>query len=671
MEVSVKTVTKVYKNDGTFHIAGIPDLTVNGTKVPFIYDAELVSRQNGVIVDNVEGKEGELLITYEEGVSDATLNENGELIIDVQEPDTTSRYSRGGQDDVYLRYDDYSLSDDYVITPGNSITIRLIARLSGTLQFTDLFDNMTPNITREYCISDDGGMLFTEWEDKNTFMARTIMTDGIAVLMIRCTNTLDYDVTFQTFTATGTITNMVFDAPTYRASMFNGLIGRPDFTRYEDNIFKKLYFRGIIPVYVTRCENRDPDEDRDYIDLFKSVARFFTLFIQFFKRWEGMRYDYDLLLEQVRQYGIYFNEETVTLEELQYLVQNLMSQAQQRGTKMIFTRKGETLPNGTTAQIDGEFIRLLKNNVWDDLMYDEMKLWETGWVMHRCSPMYKGTLQSSNLNKTPAAPNGDFVGQTYNVLSKYIVTLEGATGELSTDGDKRVFRMYGTSVKCAGFGRKDESVTPSALSEKNLYLVDCELDYEVCFAFKINNEDDDYNGIEFLFATEGFDKNKKFVQDAFTSIDGSTVTQQFWKQDLKIWKNKLWIFARGIIHAYGSKSVYGTHTNLGIGTDLTFNNSRVKYILPKIQIVSQSGVNINYSVWNYAIRPLVRGNNIIPLKTARTYDAKSFGFIQANNFTFTYARNNNNALSDDELAVIIERYLYPMDTTNMIHIYNR
>jgi hypothetical protein len=181
----------------------------------------------------------------------------------------------------------------------------------------------------------------------------------------------------------------------------------------------------------------------------------------------------------------------------------------------------------------------------------------------------------------------------------------------------------------------------------------------------------EYDGRKLMFGVEGFDKNKHLVQDAFTSVDGSNINSQFFKQDWKIWKDSQWYFARGIIHAYGSKNVFGTHTNLGIGTDLVFNGSRVKYILPKIQVVESQNKCLSISFWDYTIRPLVRGNNIIPLKTARTYNAKSFGFIQANNFTFTYARNNNNALSDDELAVIIERYLYPMDTTNMIHIYNR
>lgn len=64
------------------------------------------------------------------------------------------------------------------------------------------------------------------------------------------------------------------------------------------------------------------------------------MFIRFFKRFEDFRTDFDLMREQVRQYGIYFDESNITLAELQYLAQHLYDQIRQRGTEMIFKRKG-------------------------------------------------------------------------------------------------------------------------------------------------------------------------------------------------------------------------------------------------------------------------------------------------------------------------------------------
>ena len=55
------------------------------------------------IIDNVYGKEGELMISsYSEQIGKL---ENGELTLDVSNDDV-QRYNRGGMDDAYLTYTD-------------------------------------------------------------------------------------------------------------------------------------------------------------------------------------------------------------------------------------------------------------------------------------------------------------------------------------------------------------------------------------------------------------------------------------------------------------------------------------------------------------------------------------------------------------------------------------
>ena len=166
-----------------------------------------------------------------------------------------------------------------------------------------------------------------------------------------------------------------FVAPNLMSSILNRALGTNELSSLEINIFKKLYYRGILPNYIERADNDDYKEDKDFVDLFFSVARFFALFIIFFRRWERFKDDEDLLREQVRGYGLYFNEGKITLEELQYLATNLFSQAQQRGTQMIFTRRGDILSNGTEAPIDGEFIRLTQNRSCDELLYENVPKW--------------------------------------------------------------------------------------------------------------------------------------------------------------------------------------------------------------------------------------------------------------------------------------------------------
>ena len=98
-----------------------------------------------------------------------------------------------------------------------------------------------------------------------------------------------------------------------------------------------------------------------------------------------------------------------------------------------------------------------------------------------------------------------------------------------------------------------------------------------------------------------------------------------------------------------------------------FNNSFVKYILPRIQITTTQTAKCVVDIWDYKIRPLIRGKNIIPLKDG-SKDSRSLGFIQSSKIFYTYVRNNNNSQSQDEITDIIEKYLYPFNTIDMFTI---
>ena len=80
-----------------------------------------------------------------------------------------------------------------------------------------------------------------------------------------------------------------------------------------------------------------------------------------------------------------------------------------------------------------------------------------------------------------------------------------------------------------------------------------------------------------------------------------------------------------------------------------------------------SNAATSVEIWDYKIRPLVRGKNIIPLKDGKL-DAKSLGFIQAPDFFYTYFRNNNKTQSQQDITDIIEKYLYPFNKTDLFTI---
>ena len=553
------------------------------------------------------------------------------------------------------------MADNIISNIGDVLIVRIEPKITGKIRFTgyiETIENETEerSLKREFRISQDG-VFWTDWATLNidNLSSEEYFTDSYIQIEIRYTRTgtdESGDIVFKSIDFNGTRKSIQFDAPTLQSSIFGNIIGTSILAKLERNIFKKLYYRGILPDYIKRAENSSYNEDKDFVDLFYSIARFFSILISFFRRWENFRNDEDLLREQVRGYGIYFNENDITLSELKYIAQNILSQAQQRGTEMIFKRKG-------VAPIDGEFIRLTRNRICDELLYEYIPIYKIGWCLGNSSPIYKGTAMAYNLNKTKENT------KDFQSLSNFVLSKSG-TGSysLKNTDNKKVIRLSATSrgTGHSAIGRIDSNINVG----ENIYSADSQLDYEITFAFKINSGTN-LSKLTLNFGVEGFDINKEKLNDAFSTVDGFQVSENFFDQSMDIWKIGQWYYARGIIHAYSSENVIGSKTNLGIGQDLVFNNSFVKYIIPKIEFYTKTAQNASIDIYDYKIRPLIRGKNILPLKNG-CIDSHGLGFIQGSKILYTYVRNNNNGQSEDEIIDIIERYLYPFNTVNMFTI---
>ena len=131
-------------------------------------------------------------------------------------------------------------------------------------------------------------------------------------------------------------------------------------------------------MYILRGDNRSVDEDKDFINLFYSVAKYFAIIIRFFKRFEKFYDDEELMLEWLRQNEIQFDESTIKLTQLQFLARHLYDEIRKRGTTMIFKRQGDVV-NDKEIEIDGEFIRLIRSKRSDELLYENMPFKKLGW----------------------------------------------------------------------------------------------------------------------------------------------------------------------------------------------------------------------------------------------------------------------------------------------------
>lgn len=552
------------------------------------------------------------------------------------------------------------MKDNILNAIGDVLLIDVTPQITGRVHLTDFSDVVdgvtdTRTVHKEFRISPDG-VFWNDWQELTSanLSSDDYIVDSSLTIQLRYTRTGSDStgvIEFKSIDFMGSREAIQFVAPTISSSIFANIIGTPEMKALEENIFKKLYYRGIVPNYIPRAENSDEKEDKDYIDLFFSVARFYSMFIRFFKRFENFQDDFDLMREQVRQYGIYFDEANITLEDLQYLAQNLYDQIRQRGTEMIFKRKGYLLPNGETLQIDGEFIRLLRSKVSDELLYENIPLEKVGWCMRQCSPMYRGTGMSKQLNKTKE------LSENFEDLSNFVITQSGDSSYRLMDYDgKKVLDLQANNGGTVGLGRQGEDLDVS----DNVYVVDSRLDYEITFAFRVIGDPSRHTDIK--FGVEGFDAMKHKLDDAFITPNGFSVSETFFTIQTYNKVRSVWYHVRGIIHAYSTANVENSPTNIGFGTNLYFNNSFVKYILPKIQISSTTKTEV--AIWDYKIRPLVRGTNILPLKDGTT-NSHSLGFIQSSRIFYAYVRNNNNSQSQDEITDIIEKYLLPYNVTDI------
>lgn len=536
-----------------------------------------------------------------------------------------------------------------------NITIKPKQKGVATLSsFTDTLIGLSDNKTvyREFRIIEDD-LFYSDWMEltQDTILGKKIKSNNvIEVKYTRQGSDKEGEIEFRDIQFEGDFCPEIINSPILDNSIFSNIAWKDETEFLAKNLFKKLYFRGIIPTYVTRGDNVDVVEDADYINLFYSIAKFFAIIISFFKRFENFYNDEELMLEWVRQNNINFDESSITIKQLQYLANHLYDEIRRRGTKMIFNYEGDIV-NGKKIEIDGEFIRLIRSKKSDEFLYETIPLWKIGWCLRNSSPLYKGTNFSVRLNKTKEKT------KDFQDLKNY-KTFYSENSFLSIEeiDEKKCLSMFNRGSGNCGLGR----YTNDEETDK-LYTADPDMDYEITFMFKTKTLGSEAT---INFGVEGFDISRNKLLDAFITPNNNRVTDMFLDAlDLNKFIMNKWYFVRGIIHAYSTNVVENDKLNIGFGNNLNFNNRFVKYILPKIYLSSKNSSKIY--IWDYKIRPLIRGTNILPLKNGKE-NSHSLGFIQCPKIFYSYFRNNNNSQSKEEITDIIERYLLPYNVTDIL-----
>lgn len=544
---------------------------------------------------------------------------------------------------------------------GDSLVVRVIPKQNGITTISSFSDELigvidfNKDILREFRIVEDD-FFFGDWQilTESTIIGKKLKQKSVLEVRYTKQRTGDEDcIEFKSIEINGDFLENSVNSPILESSIFANIANEEETEKLAKNLFKKMYFRGIIPNYVLRGDNIDINEDEDFVKLFYAIAKFYAIIFRFFKRFENFHEDYDLLLERIRQNNIQINKSNVSLSQLQYLANHLLDEIRKRGTKAIFNHQGDVV-HGVINELDGEFNRLINNTRSDEMIYEYMSSSLSGWCLGKSSPLYRGTNLSKDLNKTKEKT------EDFNDLKNYQIFKNGncAVSIIDNDNKKTALLNVFNNAAC-GFGRLSDS---EKLSE-NIIVIDPRMDYEITFMFKKGIGD-----AKLHFGVEAFDVNKNKFLNAFITPQNSITTDYFVDElELSNFVDNKWYFVRGIIHAYDSDNTENIKLNIGYGNNLKFNNIFVKYISPKIYISSKN-ISSLY-IWNYKIRPLVRGTNILPLKNGKE-NSHSLGFIQSPRILYGYFKNNNVSQSEQEITDIIEKYLLPFDITNIFQFIN-
>jgi hypothetical protein len=176
------------------------------------------------------------------------------------------------------------MMDNKIHNIGDSLVIKVIPKQNGTTILKSFVDNLiglsdNRKIFREFRIIEDE-LFFSDWKELTESSILNKKVKQNSYIEIRYTRQGIDDtgvIEFKSIQFFGDFEEDIINSPILDRSVFSNIAWSEDTENLARNLFKKLYFRGIIPDYITRGDNISFDEDKDYITMFYVIAKFFAI----------------------------------------------------------------------------------------------------------------------------------------------------------------------------------------------------------------------------------------------------------------------------------------------------------------------------------------------------------------------------------------------------------
>lgn len=399
---------------------------------------------------------------------------------------------------------------------------------------------------------------------------------------------------------------------------------------WSNNVLEKIYKRGILAKFIER-EKNDNWEDEDFIDFWWSIIYSFALIVNYGRELEKVVFDKKLLREFLKQRGLYLSSER-DLIELTFLASNFFDQIRKRGTKEIYKSKAQ---NGSV--VDGELLRLVDWNRYQEFIFGLLDLNRSAWVVDRSSSEYKSLTGITNVIK------GYEDTRNFVSLSKYPI-YNSLNVSLSDDS------TFGLSIKSLKVSNLTQSENAGIWNDPfNIdysIVVDQDLDYEITFFVK--KEDVSVN-TKISFGVNTYDRYGNVVYP-YIAHDIETSSNSF-ALISSLGTNDRYYFVRGIIYNRGKSEITEQESklNIGIGQSLIFKNGTNR--ISPILIVSntENSTSGNVFFWDFKVRPL-------KTKTSRCY-------LNVNNMFVMFAKNLSKEYSEENIADTMRNYMIPYNAS--------
>ena len=509
---------------------------------------------------------------------------------------------------------------------GDVILIRAEAAVVGLIALSSFVDDTGGEQTnrtfrKEFRYSLDG-VNFSLWED--------LTLSNIQAVQVTSTDTffIEYRYTRQGSNSTGELqfnsvqmTGSFVDRScgvAYNNSVFGKYFSCNSVCvlNWAINVLQKLYDRGIVPNYLTRNETNSLEDDRDYLQFWRSIAVFFAYLVCLGRTFENFDSNLEIATEYVLQKGFYLCGDEDLVDVLA-IINNLLRERANRGTVDMYNAQGD---------VEGELLRLF---CWTEHEFFNLGVSQpefVGWNLNNSSPMYRSTTKRLDLNVSY-----EFT-EDFENLSLYPL-INDPNVSIITDSSRNVLRINSVPIgSVSGIGLTD--LTKSI-------IVDPSLNYEITFEVRVQSTDNLLS-----FGCFGFDIGGNSVPFINTS---NNLNSNFFFVRESLNQSGRYYFIRGIL--YSEQGTAGPDSlNIGFGNNLRFN-ANIKRIIPYIVLDNAFGAAASSAL------------DLYNLKIKPAEFSYSRCFLNNQRFVDIFTRNNNGALEDVQIDQILRKSFIPYNTS--------